>query len=77
MPDAQETVLEALRTLLRRRDDGHIAVGLESDIFDDLGLDSLEVAEFSAMLEDDLGTDPYSAGIVPRTAAEVVSFYGS
>jgi acyl carrier protein len=46
-----------------------------ADLYDDLHFDSLEVAELSATLEDDLGRDPYSEGLVPRTVAEVVAFY--
>ena len=43
---------------------------------DGLELDSLEVAELSAMLEDELGTDPFSAdGDMPETIGEIVAFY--
>ena len=40
-----------------------------------LGLDSLETAELSAMLEDELGTDPFSAGETPETVGDILSFY--
>lgn len=43
-----------------------------------LELDSLEAAELSAMLEDELGTDPFSAGDeLPETVGDVVGFYAS
>lgn len=42
---------------------------------DGVGLDSLETAELSAVLEDELGTDPYSSGQMPRTLAEILEFY--
>ena len=43
---------------------------------DGLGLDSLEAAELSATLEDELGSDPFSAGgEMPETIGEIVSFY--
>lgn len=43
---------------------------------DGLELDSLEAAELSAMLEDELGTDPFSAGAeMPETVGDVVAFY--
>jgi acyl carrier protein len=75
--DAEETVLKALRTLLERREDQeHVAeVRVDSALYDDLMMDSLEVAEFSAELEDFLGTDPYSAGLMPETVGEVIAFY--
>jgi acyl carrier protein len=72
---AEQTILNALRSLLERREEGEIEVTLDSAIYDDLLLDSLEIAEFSALLEDDLGSDPYTAGLVPRTVGEVVAFY--
>jgi acyl carrier protein len=42
---------------------------------DGLGLDSLETAELSAMLEDEFGTDPFSQGQMPDTVADLVAFY--
>ena len=39
-------------------------------------IDSLEAAELSAMLEDEFGTDPFSAGEeMPETVGEVLAFY--
>lgn len=75
--DARSTVFEFLRSILARRDGGGLAVRLEADLFEDLDLDSLELAELSALLEETLGSDPYSAGLVPRTVGEVVGFYES
>ncbi len=75
MPDPQTTIIESIHELLRRRsaDNGHVT--LDADLFEDLGLDSLEVAELSAILEDELGSDPWSLGLVPRTVGEIVTFY--
>ena len=43
---------------------------------DGLGLDSLEAAELSAMLEDEFGSDPFSAGDdVPETVGDILRFY--
>jgi acyl carrier protein len=44
---------------------------------DGLGLDSLETAELSAMLEDAFGKDPFSQGQMPGTVAELMAFYGA
>lgn len=45
---------------------------------DGLGLDSLETAELSAVLEDALGEDPFSAADeMPQTVGEVLDFYGA
>lgn len=40
-----------------------------------IGLDSLETAELSAVLEDVMGTDPFSAGPMPQTVGDIVGFY--
>lgn len=41
-----------------------------------LGLDSLEAAELSATLEDELGSDPWSADEEPpETIGDIVTFY--
>jgi acyl carrier protein len=75
--DAEKTVLNAVRGLMRRRKDAQAEVNLDSELYEELQLDSLEVAELSATLEDDLGRDPYSEGLVPRTVGEVIEFYDS
>ena len=51
----------------------------ETPLFaDGIGLDSLETAELSAVLEDALGQDPFSTGDqMPQTIGEVLDFYGS
>ncbi len=76
MADAEEAVVKSIRRLVRRRKKD-VEIDPNADLYEDLGLDSLEVAELSASLEDDLGSDPYSAGQTPRTVAEVVDFYKS
>lgn len=73
--DTEKTIVKSIRALLKRREQTDVDVDVNADLYDDLHLDSLEVAELSATLEDDLGRDPYSEGLVPRTVAEVVEFY--
>jgi acyl carrier protein len=75
MADTENVVMGALRSVLRRRKGAGAELTVDADLYGDLGLDSLDVAEFSAELEDELGHDPYSEGIVPRTAGEVIKFY--
>lgn len=67
-------VVDAIRTLLGRRH--NVApVTVDARLQEDLELDSLELAELSAMLEDQFGRDPYSHGVVPSTVGEIVAFY--
>ncbi|EFQ82063.1 hypothetical protein HMPREF0063_12771 [Aeromicrobium marinum DSM 15272] len=50
--------------------------GPETPLYaDGAGLDSLETAELSAMLEDVHGSDPYSTGEMPQTLGEILAFY--
>ncbi|ULE33641.1 phosphopantetheine-binding protein [Mycobacterium sp. IDR2000157661] len=42
-----------------------------------LGLDSLEVAELSVLLEDALGSDPFSEGREITVVGEVLDFYAT
>lgn len=74
MPDTQKTILDAIQALMGRKNI-EAEVRLDSSIHDDLGLDSLDVAELSAILEDDLGRDPYSQGTIPHTVGEIVEWY--
>ena len=76
MADTENVVVGALRSMLKRRKAGGAEVTVDADLYGDLGLDSLDVAELSATLEDELGSYPYSEGIVPRTVGEVIEFYG-
>ena len=45
---------------------------------DGIGLDSLETAELSAVLEDTFGTDPFSSGGgMPQTVSDILDFYSA
>lgn len=75
--DPEAVIRKAVDVLLKRRGVTDLEVTAESKLTADLGLDSLELAELSAVLEDDLGHDPYSEGIVPETLGELVAYYGA
>ncbi|MCW2779969.1 MAG: hypothetical protein JWR35_418 [Marmoricola sp.] len=76
MATSANTAENAIREFLRRTkktDDIDLDTPLYGD--DGIGLDSMDTAELSAILEDELGSDPYSAGLMPQTLREIVSFY--
>jgi acyl carrier protein len=75
LPDPKETTLGVINSLLARRENPDATVSLDSKLQDDLDLDSLELAELSATLEDDLGSDPFSVGEFPETVGQIVAFY--
>lgn len=69
----------AVETIIRsflERADKLVDFCAETPIFaDGLGLDSLEAAELSALLEDEFGTDPFSAGDFAETVGQIYDFY--
>jgi acyl carrier protein len=73
--DPETLIRSTIAELLRRRGAGALEIQTQSKLTADLGMDSLELAELSAVLEDELGHDPYSEGIVPETVAELVAYY--
>jgi len=73
--DAESVIRDAIHALLERRGAAHLTVRPDSRITAELEFDSLELAELSQILEDELGRDPYSEGIIPDTVAELVGFY--
>ncbi|MFL6062324.1 MAG: hypothetical protein ACJ72E_13915 [Marmoricola sp.] len=44
---------------------------------DGIGLDSLETAELSAILEDDHGADPFAEAEMPQTVGDILAFYAA
>ena len=75
MPDSKQTVVDAVQRLLARKNI-EAAVGLDSEL-SELGLESLDLAELSAVIEDELGRDPYSEGVLPRTVGDVIEWYNT
>ncbi|MGH7821798.1 MAG: acyl carrier protein [Candidatus Binatia bacterium] len=72
----KDDVVEVLRSLLERHKRPLGEVSLETPLYaEGIGLDSLQAAELSAMLEDRLGHDPYSSGEVPQTVGDIVAYY--
>jgi acyl carrier protein len=72
---AENVIISTLSSLLQRRGADLHEITPESKLAADLQLDSLELAELSAALEDDLGSDPYSMGLTPETVGEIIAFY--
>ncbi len=78
MPDAENKVERTIRSFLTRAKKKNNAIDLDTSLYaEGIGLDSLETAELSAVLEDELGTDPFSGGEMPETVGDIVAFYES
>ncbi|CAA0123805.1 Acyl carrier protein [Halioglobus japonicus] len=70
-------IIEMIQTILKHQAMPENEVTPSSELYDDgIGLDSLCVAELSAMLEKTYGSDPYTSKEMPRTVSDIVNFYG-
>jgi acyl carrier protein len=68
---AEETFRSFLQRVGKEADFSH-----ETPLYaDGIGLDSLETAELSAVLEDEFGRDPFSSGTMPQTVGDIVTFF--
>ncbi|HEX3706146.1 MAG TPA: phosphopantetheine-binding protein [Mycobacteriales bacterium] len=75
MRDHESLVIGTIREMVERRTGTTANITLDSDMIADLEMDSLEIAELSAVLEEEYGEDPYTAGTLARTPREVLAFY--
>ena len=72
--DVQQTVMGVLSGLGKLREDFTSDLSLYAG---GVGLDSLEIAELSAALEAAHGSDPFVAGLMPRTLDDILAFYAA
>jgi acyl carrier protein len=76
MGNSQAEIEQTIRTFLERAKKSADDLTPQTSLYaEGLGLDSLETAELSATLEDEHGTDPFSAGPMPQTVGDVLAFY--
>jgi len=73
----QSKAQSVIRQFLQRANKGVDELTDDTGLWGDgLGLDSLEAAELSAMLEDEFGSDPFSAGgEMPEKVGDILAFY--
>ncbi|MDN5744901.1 MAG: acyl carrier protein [Nocardioidaceae bacterium] len=75
MSESRPQVEDAIRGFLERSNKSAEIADATSLYGDGLGLDSLEVAELSVLLEDTFGKDPFSAGLEVGTVGQILDFY--
>jgi len=76
MSTASAAVEQTITEFLTRVE--KLPTALTADLFlyaDGIGLDSLETAELSAILEDEHGADPFNDGEMPQTVGDILAFY--
>src|SRR5438128_11768394 len=73
-PDIEQTI----RSFLARANKSVDALTPDTPLYaEGIGLDSLETAELSAVLEDEHGTDPFQSDTMPQTIGDILAFYGA
>jgi acyl carrier protein len=69
-------VEDTIKGFLSRAKKRNKGIELDTSLYaEGIGLDSLETAELSAVLEDELGSDPFSEGELPETVGDILDFY--
>ncbi len=76
MSSTQARVEQALREFLGRIDKQVDVLAPDTVLYaEGIGLDSLETAELSAVLEDEFGNDPFQSEPMPQTVGDIIGFY--
>lgn len=76
MSDLRGRVERVLSEVLRLKGTPRGTFALEDALYETgVGLDSLDAATFSVLLEREFGKDPYRARAFPQTLGDVISFY--
>jgi acyl carrier protein len=72
----RERIIGLIKELLARKGVAVAAIDDTSSLHEGgVGLDSLDTAELSVVLEQELGHDPYSGGRFPATVGDLVAYY--
>lgn len=76
MASADSDILATITSFLQRVEK-QVDLDAATPLYaDGIGLDSLETAELSALLEDEHGSDPFSTGdTMPETVGDILGFY--
>jgi acyl carrier protein len=72
----QELAEQTVRSFVARVKPEAPELELDTPLYaDGIGLDSLEAAELSALLEDEVGSDPFTSDEMPQTLRDILGFY--
>ena len=74
--DVQQKVINIFQSVLQEAGKTYKKLPLETELYErGFGMDSLDAAAFSARLEREFGSEPYTDGQFPQTLADVLAFY--
>lgn len=73
-----EQVESVVRAFVARVKPEAPELGLDTSLYaEGAGLDSLETAELSAVLEDEFVDDPFTQDEMPQTLGDILAYYGA
>lgn len=76
MSATRADVEQTVRSFLERAQKSADVLTADTPLYaDGVGLDSLETAELSAVLEDTYGSDPFQGETMPQTVGDILAFY--
>jgi acyl carrier protein len=76
MSATRADVEQTVRSFLERAQKPADVLADDTPLYSDgIGLDSLETAELSAVLEDTYGSDPFQGESMPQTVGDILAFY--
>lgn len=77
MSTPQQLAEQTVRSFVARVKPEAAELTLDTPLFsDEVGLDSMDAAELSATLEDELGADPFAGETMPQTLRDIIDYYG-
>lgn len=72
----ESEIIDTIRKILLHQGLPESEIDVSMPLYDEgVGLDSMCVAELSAVLEKKYGQDPYTSGLLPETVRDLVEFY--
>ena len=72
----KEQIFDVIRRVLEQHGPVSVPIKESSVLYrEGIGLDSLDTATLSALLEEEFGHDPYTREQFPRTVGDIVSYY--
>jgi hypothetical protein len=78
MTQSEGSTEQRVRAILAQVKNREVDAELDTPLYaEGIELDSLETAEFSALLEVEFGSDPWAGDVMPETIGEILAFYGA
>jgi acyl carrier protein len=76
LADRDSATEQRVRAILAQVKNREVDAELDTPLYaEGIELDSLETAEFSALLEAELGADPWAGDVMPESIGDILAFF--